>query len=802
MIFGNPTPVLLVIEPIWASIRWLRYLVLPLVLVAGYAASRNWTELGDSMSRVFATLSFAQSMLLGLLTTNFLGRTAKAVALTGYGLPPHQFGIRLLFGIIPRFYYSSRGIRSLPFPDQRRCYSAALLMRLFLFGTGVLGWTILYRNGSFLAELSLAFGITGLTVFLFTANPIWRADGYRWVTAFFERPKMRSQGQKLLWMAITRRKRPDAMPAGEARLLILFALASIIYMALFVWVILSTAAIMLEAQFNGTGVVMFCLIIGIAFFYMSSMRAGQKKRKEARAKAREAAVMASQSAPASYTLRSAPVIPETETRLLNKAPEPIRKDPDRETPVEDAPDATPKVDLDLEAILPAAGAAAAAEAQADDELLRLLDETLDAPLPTDEARDGGPDGAPDSQDDRDAKAPPPLPPAKIATVPARVEDRALAPRPAPPTPAPAQTDIRPSDQLDRVLGVGTAKRKKPSLLRRLIIWSVLIGILVVAGLRPYSFTVGGEFIVQPVARTQVRARTDGEIIERRVQEGDWVSTGTVLAVLSTWDEERDISVLSAELEKQRADLATLTAGPKTEEVLLSQQSLAAAAAEKAAADEELARAQQLFQSGTIARSALSDAETRNLIAAANLERAEAALALLQAPVLQSELDAARAAIARTQEQLNFYNLKLEHTNIRAVSDGQIGSPLGAVSVGAFLKEGDLFAEMADSRVVLAEIEVPETEIDEVDLGLEVTLKPWSAPTTSLIGTVQRIAPAAEEREFGRIMRVIVEVPNPDGTLAGNMTGFAKITVDERPAWRAFTRVFIRFFQVELWSWLP
>jgi hypothetical protein len=35
-----------------------------------------------------------------------------------------------------------------------------------------------------------------------------------------------------------------------------------------------------------------------------------------------------------------------------------------------------------------------------------------------------------------------------------------------------------------------------------------------------------------------------------------------------------------------------------------------------------------------------------------------------------------------------------------------------------------------------------------------------------------------------------------------MSGFAKIEGAEMPAWKAFTRFFIRFIQVEVWSWIP
>lgn len=778
VIFGNPARFLTLVSIIWVEIRWLRLLVFPLVAVAATAMIVNLHVLTDSMTRVFTSMSFLQSMVFGLLTTNLLGRLSKGVAMAGYGLPPHQFGIRLLFGLIPRFYIPSRAVRTLPFPQQRRCYAAPMLTRLTIFAVGILGWLALRRGGSNLADLALAFGMTGLTVFLFTANPIWRADGYRWITAVLRIPNLAEQAFQLLRFLLTGRKRPEAMPPGRAKLLVGYAIVSVVYMSVFIWMVLSSAAIALEAEFGGSGVVMFCLLIGIVALYFSAMRSRRKNRGQRRTQQATMAMTASHSDDIRCTTtpepeRTQPSPPASEATDISKYPEnrgrgrrPEAKEPERR-PVD--PQTT---DPDLEDILPPMGAETVSD---DDDLFRLFDEDL-----------------------ADPKPPAETPPKDPAGVPARRE----VTQPAAVVPPPLPAEPRASDQLDKVLGVGTAKRAKTPLWRKLLIWTVLIGALFFAAQQPYAFSVGGEFIVQSVARTQVRARTDGEIVELFAREGDWVEEDAVLAVLSKWDEERDIAVLEAELEKQRADLATLTAGPKPEEIALAEQSRAAAAAELAAAEEDLSRSEQLFNSGTIARKMLDDARTRQVIAEAELERAIAALALLQAPVLDSEVDAARAAITRTEQELIFHRLKLEHTNIRAVSSGQIVSTLSGVSVGTFLREGDLFAELADNRTVLAEIEVPETEIDEVAVGAEVTLKPWSDPDSGLIGTVKRIAPAAEERQFGRIMRVVVEVPNPDGTLAGNMTGFGKIAVDERPAWQAFTRAVIRFFQIELWSWLP
>jgi len=73
---------------------------------------------------------------------------------------------------------------------------------------------------------------------------------------------------------------------------------------------------------------------------------------------------------------------------------------------------------------------------------------------------------------------------------------------------------------------------------------------------------------------------------------------------------------------------------------------------------------------------------------------------------------------------------------------------------------------------------------------------------SFVGTVAGIAPNAEVSEYGRVVRVQMEIENADGRLRPEMTGHAKVEGDTQPAGLAFTRGLARFFMIEVWSWIP
>jgi hypothetical protein len=137
----------------------------------------------------------------------------------------------------------------------------------------------------------------------------------------------------------------------------------------------------------------------------------------------------------------------------------------------------------------------------------------------------------------------------------------------------------------------------------------------------------------------------------------------------------------------------------------------------------------------------------------------------------------------------------------------------------------MFAVVEDARKIIAEINVPEEDVGEVEIGASVTLRAWGYPSEAFKGKVVAIAPVAYEksmeriertlsereqlygrtqtfREEGKVVRVLSELPNEDGFLKTDMTGYAKIDGNNMPVIVAFTRWLVRFIMIEVWSWIP
>jgi hypothetical protein len=135
-------------------------------------------------------------------------------------------------------------------------------------------------------------------------------------------------------------------------------------------------------------------------------------------------------------------------------------------------------------------------------------------------------------------------------------------------------------------------------------------------------------------------------------------------------------------------------------------------------------------------------------------------------------------------------------------DGRLATPHLYDLVGTYVKEGALITEIDDDRTMLAEIRLPEFDVEGVRVGAEAELKIWSYPIDLVSGKVTRVDPVAVKTPYGKVVRVTIEVPNEQFLMKSGMTGYGKISVGYMPTIAAFTRWLVRFVTVQLWSWVP
>lgn len=333
-----------------------------------------------------------------------------------------------------------------------------------------------------------------------------------------------------------------------------------------------------------------------------------------------------------------------------------------------------------------------------------------------------------------------------------------------------------------------------------VIFAIAVGLLFL----PYPYESGGTFNVMPYDHYALPARVSGEVTEVLVHEGEWVKEGQVVGTLSDWTEVHSLAVAQSELELALANLQNLLITPKPEEVEVAQRQYEQALARVPFSKEDYERKLELVKTNDISvrQFQLALSTYQQDMAAVNVTKAN--YDLVRVGPTQAQIAAARAQVHHETDQVSYWKDQLERTRIRATAAGQVVTPDPQLLMGQFLQEGTTFIALEDHRIAHVEVQVPETDIRDIHLGGLVRAKAWGYEYTMWLGKVTLIAPDAQYNQpiAGNIVRVVAEIPNPDGLLRPTMSGDAKVETVDMPVWMAYTRALMRFFLIEIWYWIP
>lgn len=663
----NPNGLFRLLYVLLYPLKYFTWLLLPAVLLACLTIFQRWPVYGSDLIQVLNGSLVITRLLLGALMVNLVSRLAQGITLVGVGAPVNELGLKLLFGLVPRFYVDISGIGALERKAQLKAYAAPLLARLGLFAFGTLIWVSFRDGGGMLPKIALLSSELGLVVFLITAFPLIPAEGMRWLGAFYGEPKIVEKTFIVVKSRLTGQPLPQGLQIIDGKALFFFGMAVLLVMVAMLVTFATLAASYLQLELGGLGVMLFFgLVAGFTMWLIAIQVAGSKRSAE---RARGGAGMGMRGQ---------------------------------------------------------GGTGGDAG---------FMAEALQQPVT--EPEEAGSEAS--------------------------------------------QSSL-----------MGKAR----------VVWMMVgIGLLAVAFL-PYAYEAGGPVEILPFDRSHAVARSQGQIIEILIAEGDIVTGGQVLARLSSWQQEADVSVAEILVQRETAELAQLRAGAKVEEIALSRSRVASARAEVSFARSESERAKQLYERDVVSVRELDRANSALETSLADLDVAQAQLELVESPATEEELLVAEAELRRLEYDLDYKRSELERTRILAPISGQIVTANLALTHGQYLARGSVFTEIENDHVVTAEIAVPEADIGLIKIGNTVRLKVYGQSGDTIPGTVTLLAPNAEARDYGRVVRVRANFPNAEGELRSAMTGYAKVEGPEMRVWQAFLRRIVRFYQVDVWSWVP
>ena len=226
-------------------------------------------------------------------------------------------------------------------------------------------------------------------------------------------------------------------------------------------------------------------------------------------------------------------------------------------------------------------------------------------------------------------------------------------------------------------------------------------------------------------RGSVAAQTVGAVTEMRVQVGDRVAAGDVLAVL-------DIDKLTSERAARAATADAVAARAVAAEARLER------------VEQEIARYERLRRSAAFSKARLQDKEQ---------ERAW----------LRSELDAARAQLVQAKASLALAEMNLARGTVRAPYDGVVTAL--HTEIGSYRKEGEAVLALVNDRKLEIEADVPAARIAGLAPGAAVAV--LLPDGTKHRARVRAVVPDENAMTRTRPVRFTPEFGPTDTPLAAN-----------------------------------
>ena len=289
--------------------------------------------------------------------------------------------------------------------------------------------------------------------------------------------------------------------------------------------------------------------------------------------------------------------------------------------------------------------------------------------------------------------------------------------------------------------------RRPS--RRMLLLALAV-IVVLAALGTYywrqrgandpngAFSLSGNVDVHQV---ELAFRVSGRIAAVKVQEGDKVSTGQVLAELDPVPFRTDVNSAKADVAQAHAQLDKTRRGFRVEEVAQARATVAQRAADLENARVTLQRQQQLVAAGLVTHQQIDDAQARVHMSEAALAAAREQLTLELHGSRIEDIESQEALLASAQARLEKTQTALSDATLSAPSNGIIS--VRARELGAIVQAGQTVYTLTLNDPVWIRAYVAQPRLGRIKPGMSVKVTIDSMPRREYDGTVGFISPEAE-----------------------------------------------------------
>ncbi|MGE0882245.1 MAG: efflux RND transporter periplasmic adaptor subunit [Blastocatellales bacterium] len=277
--------------------------------------------------------------------------------------------------------------------------------------------------------------------------------------------------------------------------------------------------------------------------------------------------------------------------------------------------------------------------------------------------------------------------------------------------------------------------------------------------------------IEPIAKVEIKSKANGIIKELKVEIGDFVQAGQVLA-------ELDKENLEARVREAKAALMGAESNLKAAIAQLEKNKVEAEGPDVPFTKRNYERSAKLLKDGVLPQQSYDDARSAYELAVNRQDIARAQLSVSEAKVAQAkaEVAQAQAAVDRSVEELSYATIRSPIRGVVLSRDVEIGSPVSSIlNMGA---AATLVMVLGDISQVYVRGKVDEADIGVVKLGQPSRIKVETFKDKTFEGKVTQISPLGVDKDNVVTFEVKVSINNPGGELRANMTSNAEIVLEE------------------------
>jgi len=210
--------------------------------------------------------------------------------------------------------------------------------------------------------------------------------------------------------------------------------------------------------------------------------------------------------------------------------------------------------------------------------------------------------------------------------------------------------------------------------------------------------------LQARQRVILSAEVAGSVIQIKVEEGQQVKAGEILATIDPRGYSLEVNRLEADLSAANKSIEKAQTGLRPEEKDQLTATVASAQSDLELAQKNIARVTDLVQQKVLSQSEL-DRETNNLRRAQENLRVQQSALSASTQARTEDIETLQLQAQAIHQQLETARLQLAKVDIKAPFDGVV--VIKSVEKGTYVKSGDPILEMIGSSTLKAVLELPQ-----------------------------------------------------------------------------------------------